>query len=132
MNREFVRVNHPDFIHRSHLNPCLSPSISKNLYGFPLYNGKYDLNIMGIMLLTSDQGFLYFALYLFPMELMMYLGNDLIESIPIHFDQLSQPGYLGKFKRVLKEKHAELIQQSASHPEFLVINPTPPKRKYEI
>jgi hypothetical protein len=60
-----------------------------------------------------------------PMELMMYLGNDLIESVPIRLDQLSQPGYLGKYKRVLKEKHAQLISESCTGPEFLVIDLCP-------
>lgn len=56
------------------------------------------------------------------MELMMYLGNDLIESVPLNLQQISQPGYLGQFKRVLKKKHSLLIQQSATGPEFLVVN----------
>jgi len=54
------------------------------------------------------------------MELMMYLGNDLIESVPVEMESLSQPGYLGKFKRELKEKYWELIQTSDTKPEFLV------------
>jgi hypothetical protein len=56
------------------------------------------------------------------MELMMYIGNDLIESVPINFESLSQPGYLGKFKRGLKEKYAELIKKTDSKVEFLVMN----------
>jgi len=59
------------------------------------------------------------------MELMMYLGNDLIESIPVKSDQISQPGYLGSFKRQLKVRHAVLIQSSPTQPEFLVINLQP-------
>jgi hypothetical protein len=56
------------------------------------------------------------------MELMMYLGNDLIESVTLNLKNISQPGYLGSFKRSLKQKHLELIQQSGSAPEFLVVN----------
>lgn len=59
------------------------------------------------------------------MQLMMYLGNDLIESVPVNSDQLSLPGYLGKFKRVLKEKHAQLISESPKGAEFLVIDIAP-------
>ena len=59
------------------------------------------------------------------MQLMMYLGNDLIDSTPVNLGQLSQPGYLGKFKRVLKDKHAELIRQSSANPEFLVVDLVP-------
>ena len=63
------------------------------------------------------------------MELMMYLGNDLIESVPINLQQISQPGYLGRFKRVLKEKHSLLIEQSPSGPEFLVVDLSPSGKK---
>jgi hypothetical protein len=56
------------------------------------------------------------------MQLMMYLGNDLIEAVPVHSDRLAQPGYLGQFKRVLKEKYAELINQSSISPEFLIVD----------
>jgi hypothetical protein len=56
------------------------------------------------------------------MQLMMYIGNDLIEAVPVNFSQFSQPGYLGKFKRVLKQKYSEMIQESGMQPEFLVID----------
>ena len=59
------------------------------------------------------------------MKLMMYIGNDLIESIPLDLDKIPKPGYLGSFKRNLKIKYKELIQQFAEPPEFLVINPIP-------
>ena len=64
------------------------------------------------------------------MQLMMYLGNDLIEAIPINPGDLRVPGYLGKFKRTLKVKYDELIRMASQQPEFLVYNqdmaPTPP------
>ena len=53
---------------------------------------------------------------------MMYLGNDLIEAIPLTNDKISQPGYLGQFKRQLKTRYAELLQQTPQPPEFYVIN----------
>lgn len=56
------------------------------------------------------------------MTLMMYLGNDLIESIPLDGERIPKPGYLGTFKRSLKEKYREMILQFAEPPEFLVIN----------
>ena len=59
------------------------------------------------------------------MKLMMYIGNDLIEAVPLQQEGLRQPGYLGKFKRNLKIKYSELISQSPTPPEFLVIDPTP-------
>ena len=57
------------------------------------------------------------------MQLMMYLNNDLIESIKVDIYQISRPGYLGQFKRVLKQKHISLIQESETMPEFLVVDP---------
>jgi len=55
------------------------------------------------------------------MKLMMYLGNDLIEAIPLDQERIPKPGYLGSFKRSLKEKYREMIMQFAEPPEFLVI-----------
>ena len=59
------------------------------------------------------------------MKLMMYIGNDLIESIPLETDRISKPGYLGNIKRILKSKHRELIQQHSEKLEFLVFEPDP-------
>ena len=59
------------------------------------------------------------------MQLMMYIGNDLIESVPLDLERISKPGYLGNFKRSLKEKYNELIQQCPEKPEFLIIDPVP-------
>ncbi len=53
----------------------------------------------------------------------MYLGNDLIEAIPINNTDLRVPGYLGKFKRNLKLKYQELLKMAPEPPEFLVFNP---------
>jgi len=57
------------------------------------------------------------------MKLMMYIGNDLIEAIPLDMNRIARPGYVGSFKRRLKQKYSELIQQFPEPPEFLVINP---------
>jgi hypothetical protein len=59
------------------------------------------------------------------MQLMMYIGNDLIESVPLELERIPKPGYVGGFKRRLKMKHSELIQQYPDPPEFLIINPVP-------
>lgn len=56
------------------------------------------------------------------MELMMYIGNDFIESIPLDPDSLRKPGYVGSFKRFLKTKYHEMINQSGTRAEFLVIH----------
>ena len=55
------------------------------------------------------------------MQLMMYIGNDLIEAVPVSQESLRRPGYLGSFKRTLKLKYQELIQQCNQAPEFLVV-----------
>ena len=57
------------------------------------------------------------------MQLMMYIGNDLIEAVPINDKDLRVPGYLGKFKRYLKTKYDELLKTTPEPPEFLVCNP---------
>lgn len=59
------------------------------------------------------------------MQLMMYIGNDLIEAVPLVEEHISQPGYLGKFKRMLKDKYADLIRESQTPPDFLVVDITP-------
>jgi hypothetical protein len=57
------------------------------------------------------------------MKLVMYLGNDLIEAVPVEPGGLSKPGYLGNFKRVLKLKYKELLSQVPEPPEFYVVEP---------
>lgn len=57
------------------------------------------------------------------MQLMMYIGNDLIEAVPVNDKDLRVPGYLGKFKRYLKQKYEDLLKTAAEPPEFLVCNP---------
>jgi len=59
------------------------------------------------------------------MQLMMYIGNDLIEAVPLDPERIPRPGYLGSFKRCLKVKYSELISQSVTRPDFLVIDETP-------
>ncbi len=50
----------------------------------------------------------------------MYLQNDLIEAVPLDRSLVSTPGYLGKIKRHLKEKHAMLLKETGTEPEFIV------------
>ena len=66
--------------------------------------------------------FLYYPIST-TMKLMMYIGNDLIEAVPINDKDLRVPGYLGKFKRYLKQKYDDLLKASPVPPEFLVCNP---------
>ena len=66
------------------------------------------------------------------MKLMMFLGNDLIEAVPINVQDLRIPGYLGKFKRTLKIKYKELLDMAAAPPEFLVIDPSVPQQTAQV
>lgn len=59
------------------------------------------------------------------MQLMMYIGNDHIESVKLDPDRISKPGYLGTFKRNLKVKYRELISQHGSPADFLVVDVVP-------
>ena len=62
----------------------------------------------------------------------MYLGNDLIEAVPVNVLDLRVPGYLGKFKRSLKLKYQQLLQQASEPPEFLVIDPSIPQQTAQV
>lgn len=62
------------------------------------------------------------------MNLMMFLGNDLLEAVPLDKESIPVPGYLGNFKRSLKEKYREILTQCPEPPEFLVIEPAPAKK----
>ena len=55
------------------------------------------------------------------MQLMMYIGNDHIESVRLDPDRISKPGYLGTFKRNLKVKYKELISEYGSPADFIVV-----------
>ena len=59
------------------------------------------------------------------MQLMMYIGNDHIESVKLDPDKISKPGYLGTFKRNLKLKYSDLIMEYGSPADFIVVNPLP-------
>jgi len=56
------------------------------------------------------------------MQLMMYIGNDHIESVSLDKEKISKPGYLGTFKRSLKMKYKDLISQHGSPADFMVID----------
>jgi hypothetical protein len=59
------------------------------------------------------------------MKLMMYIGNDLIEAVQLEDDKIRIPGYVGDFKRNLKIKYSELMNQFSNPPEFLVTDLLP-------
>jgi len=54
------------------------------------------------------------------MKLMMFLSNELIDTIPLCHESITLPGYLGKMKRELQGKYAALIECLNVEPVFLV------------
>ena len=56
------------------------------------------------------------------MQLMMFIGNDHIESVSLDKERISKPGYLGTFKRSLKMKYKDLISQHGSPADFIVVS----------
>ncbi len=56
---------------------------------------------------------------------MMYIGNDLIESVQLDNESIPRPGYVGSFKRNLKIKYNDLIKQCQQPPDFLVAETVP-------
>ena len=55
-----------------------------------------------------------------PMKLLMYIENNLVDSIGIEANKIIYPGYIGEFIKMLKAKHSLDIEQSLQEPEFLV------------
>lgn len=54
------------------------------------------------------------------MRLLMYISNDLIDSVPLEKNKIIQPGYIRSFTRLLKKKHDTIIRQSFDEPEFII------------
>ena len=59
------------------------------------------------------------------MQLMMYIGDDLIEAIPLEVARIPKPGYVGQFKRNLKIKYRDLIKKCKTPPDFMVAQLVP-------
>lgn len=58
-----------------------------------------------------------------PMKLLMFVGDELIESVSLDKELVSKPGYLGNYKRRLQNKYRDLYL-SGTRPEFFVANDT--------
>lgn len=54
------------------------------------------------------------------MEIVMFIGNEFIDSVSVEKRLITLPGYLGDFIKYLKTKHQQLILQTDSEPEFLL------------
>ncbi len=55
------------------------------------------------------------------MQLLFFLGNDLIDAVNLQPEKIAHPGYLGSFKRSLQSKYNWLIAEEKTAPEFLVM-----------
>jgi hypothetical protein len=55
-----------------------------------------------------------------PMKLLMYIENELVDSMTIEANKIIYPGYIGEFIKMFREKHSSIIEQSLKEPEFLV------------
>ncbi|HQV54829.1 MAG: hypothetical protein IPN82_06370 [Chitinophagaceae bacterium] len=66
------------------------------------------------------------------MKLMMYIGNDFIEAINLDINRISKPGYVGQFKRTLKIKYRNLIEERNNKPDFLVVPPDETQKKIRL
>jgi hypothetical protein len=55
------------------------------------------------------------------MKLLMFVGDELIETVSLDRELVSKPGYLGNYKRRLQNKYRELFQNGGK-PEFFVAN----------
>lgn len=54
------------------------------------------------------------------MELKMFIGNSLIDSIPVIFSKITQPGYLEQLREKLEEKHADKLASGNGNPVFYI------------
>ena len=63
---------------------------------------------------------------------MMYIGNDFIEAINLDINRISKPGYVGQFKRTLKIKYRNLIEERNNKPDFLVVPPDETQKKIRL
>ena len=55
------------------------------------------------------------------MELVMYVGFDMIDTIRLNTEKITEPGYVGSLKRELMQKHATQLQYLSAEPEFLIV-----------
>lgn len=55
------------------------------------------------------------------MELAMYIGFDMIDTVKLNTEKITEPGYLGSLKRELMQKHASELAFLSAEPEFLIV-----------
>ena len=65
----------------------------------------------------------------YPMQLVMYLGNDFIAAVSVNSKQIRVPGYMGRLKRQLMEENKQLLELVYEEPEFLILHASPSPSK---
>jgi hypothetical protein len=54
------------------------------------------------------------------MELQMFIGQHLVDSIPLNLLQMNNPGYIHSIKNELEEKNEDIIDLSVEKPVFFI------------
>ena len=60
----------------------------------------------------------------------MFIGQNLIDSLPLNLSRMNHPGYIHYLKTELEEKNEDIIELSAEEPVFFIdsipsrLNPT--------
>jgi hypothetical protein len=62
----------------------------------------------------------------YPMQLVMYIGNEFIASAAVIQQKISEPGYVSGLKRRLLQEHGEFLQSMTIEPEFFIANLSAP------
>ena len=56
------------------------------------------------------------------MELVMYVGNDFIASLPVAPALITKPGYISSLKRDLLKANGEVLLYAMEEPQFWVVD----------
>jgi hypothetical protein len=54
------------------------------------------------------------------MELQMFIGQHLVDSLPLNLSQMNNPGYIHCLKNELEEKNEDIIDLSVEKPVFFI------------
>lgn len=50
----------------------------------------------------------------------MFIGQHLIDSLPMNLSQMNNPGYIHYLKTELEEKNEDIIELSSEEPVFFI------------
>ncbi len=55
------------------------------------------------------------------MKLVMYIGNDCLDTVPLDSNRIPEPGYIGSLAKSLRQKHAVYTMYFETEPEFFIV-----------